>query len=129
MIVLDANVLIAYLDAEDAHHVRAEALLVAHVDEALAASPVTLAEVLVGPARTGRMGAASTAIEELGVRELALPSGAATVLASLRARTGLKLPDCCVLLAGQQGQAAVATFDQRLALAARELGRPVLPLT
>jgi hypothetical protein len=39
------------------------------------------------------------------VRELALPSDAAQTLATLRARTNLRLPDCCVLLAAQREQA------------------------
>lgn len=101
----------------------------AALGEELAASPVTLAEVLVGPARVGRMDVTLTAIDQLGVRELPMPPAAATVLAPSRARTGLGLPDCGVLMAGQQGEAAVATFDQRLAQAARELGRPVLSPT
>jgi predicted nucleic acid-binding protein len=43
-------------------------------------------------------------------------------LAALRAGTGLKLPDCCVLQAAEQAHAGIATFDDRLAAAARELG-------
>jgi len=43
-------------------------------------------------------------------------------LAVLRADTNLKLPDCCVLLAAEQTHGAVATFDDRLATAARERG-------
>jgi rRNA-processing protein FCF1 len=42
-------------------------------------------------------------------------------LARLRARTALKLPDRCVLLAAQTAAAqVVATFDVRLAQAARD---------
>jgi predicted nucleic acid-binding protein len=44
------------------------------------------------------------------------------VLAGLGAATGLKLPDCCVLLAAEQVDGAVATFDDRLAAVARERG-------
>jgi predicted nucleic acid-binding protein len=43
-------------------------------------------------------------------------------LALLRAETGLKLPDCCVLLAAEQSGAAVATFDDRLAGAVTRRG-------
>ena len=49
MIVPDANVLIAYLDAEDAHHYAARELLLTVADDALSMSTFTLAEVLVGP--------------------------------------------------------------------------------
>ena len=45
MIVLDASVLIAYLDAEDAQHHRAESLLAREIDDQFAANPLTLAEV------------------------------------------------------------------------------------
>ena len=54
MIVLDARVLIAYLDSDDSHHAAAEALLAEAVDDDIAANPLTLAEVLVAPARQGR---------------------------------------------------------------------------
>ncbi len=47
MIVLDANVLIAYLDAEHVHHERAEQLLAREVDEDFGVNLLTLAEVLV----------------------------------------------------------------------------------
>ena len=43
-------------------------------------------------------------------------------LAALRAGTDLKLPHCCVLLATQQTSGAIATFDDRLAVAAHERG-------
>jgi predicted nucleic acid-binding protein len=55
VIVLDASVLIAYLDAEDAEHRRAESLLAREIDDQFAANPLTLAEVLVGPARSRRL--------------------------------------------------------------------------
>jgi predicted DNA-binding protein (UPF0278 family) len=43
-------------------------------------------------------------------------------LAQLRADTALKLPDCCALLAAQEQEGAVASFDTRLLEAARGLG-------
>ena len=49
MIVLDASVLIAYLDAEDAQHHTAESLLAREIDDQFAANPLTLAEVLCRP--------------------------------------------------------------------------------
>ncbi len=55
MIVLDASVLIAHFDADDAHHRRATGLLVSLVDEEFGASPISLAEVLVGPVRAGQL--------------------------------------------------------------------------
>jgi predicted nucleic acid-binding protein len=119
VIVLDASVLIAYLDSEDAHHARAEALLVREVDDSFAASVVTLADVLVMPARERRLDAACEAMADLEVEELALPGDSAIRLAQLRADTSLKMPDCCVLLAAQDARASVASFDDRLNDAAK----------
>lgn len=115
MIVLDASVLIAYLDAEDHHHSSAEALLAQEIDDDFAANSLTLAEVLVAPARQGdRLDSVREALADLEVRELAFPAGSAVKLAWLRASTGLKMPDCCVLLAAEEEQARVASFDHRL---------------
>lgn len=122
MIVLDANVLIAHLESTDAHHARATDLLLDAADEALGVSPLTLAEVLVGPARSGQLEAAQQAIRELEVSAIGLAEDAPVRLAVLRASTRLRLPDCCVLLAAESAAAEVATFDDRLRSAAAALG-------
>jgi predicted nucleic acid-binding protein len=122
VIVLDASVLIAYLDAEDAQHRTAESLLAREVDDEFAVNPLTLAEVLVGPSRIGRLDAARSALRELEVTEQPFPADTAVRLARLRTDTGLRMPDCCVLLAAQDATARVAAFDDRLVRAAEELG-------
>jgi predicted nucleic acid-binding protein len=127
VILVDASVLIAHLDENDALHDRALDALLATAEQALGCSPITLAEVLVGPARAGRLRDARTAVTDLGVGEIALGEGAAARLASLRADTALKMPDCCVLLAAEDAQAdAVLTFDDRLARAAEQCGLRVV---
>ena len=126
MIVLDASVLIAYLDSDDNHHVAAEALLVGAIDDDLGANPLTLAEVLVVPARDGRLESAHTVLRELEVDELPFPRDTAVRLAQLRASTGLKMPDCCVLLAAEDAGAAVASFDDRLARTAEDRNLTIL---
>ncbi|HEX2299337.1 MAG TPA: type II toxin-antitoxin system VapC family toxin [Pseudonocardiaceae bacterium] len=127
MIVLDASVLIAHFDSTDAHHDRAGELLLlaAEQDQSLGASPITLAKVLVGPARTGRLAQAAAALDQLRVCAVDLPPDAPLRLAALRAGTKLTLPDCCVLLAADQAGDAVATFDDQLADAARTHGLAV----
>jgi len=121
VIVVDASVLIAHLDENDALHDRAVEALLATSEQPLACSPITLAEVLVGPARAGRLRDARSAITDLGVAEVPLGDDAAARLAGLRAEMALKMPDCCVLLAAEDGQAeAVLTFDDRLARAAQQ---------
>ena len=122
VIVLDASVLIAYLDAEDAQHQQAESLLEREIDDEFAVNPLTLAEVLVGPSRTDHLDAARTALRELEVAEQPFPADTAVRLARLRADTGLRMPDCCVLLAAQDTAARVAAFDERLIRGAEELG-------
>jgi hypothetical protein len=77
----------------------------------------------VGPARAGKLDVARAALGTLEVEEVPVRVGAAVRLAGLRADTGLKLPDCCVLLAAQEVHAdAVLTFDDQLSKRAQELG-------
>lgn len=126
MIVIDASVLIAHLDASDAHHARAGALLEAVGETALSASRVTLAEVLVGPTRAGKLELAMAALAQLGIEGVGLDADAPVRLAGLRTSTGLQMPGCCVLLAAEQVNGQVATFDAALAAAARTLGLAVV---
>ncbi len=121
MIILDASVLIGHLDGNDLHHQRARDLLEASGAAPLGASPISLAETLVAPARTGRLDAARDALERIGVAELAFGADAPARLAQLRADTACKLPDCCVLLAAQDHEGVVASFDTDLLKAARAL--------
>jgi predicted nucleic acid-binding protein len=121
VIVLDASVLIAYLDGEDDHHhAAAEALLTQAIDDDLAVNSFTLAEVLVVPVRDGRLDKVRAALRDLEVQELPFPVDTAVRLAQLRATTGLKMPDCCVLLGAEDASASVASFDERLGQAAEE---------
>lgn len=127
MIVLDASVLIAHLDSADLHHVEARRLLEESGGESLGASAITLAETLVSPARAGRLTDAESALRQLGVEELVLGADTSGRLATLRAGTGLKMPDCCVLLAALDQEATLASFDHSLLAAARELGLATAP--
>jgi predicted nucleic acid-binding protein len=123
VIVVDASALIAHLDERDALHERAEAALLAAADQPLGCSPLTLAEVLVGPARRDRLEEAHIALEALALDVIALAADAPTRLASLRADTGLRLPDCCVVLAAQDADASsILSFDDVLVREASRLG-------
>lgn len=126
MVVLDASVLIGHLDDNDVHHARAVGLLQAAGGRALGASEVTLAETLVAPARVGRLADAQAALSRLGVRELELGDDAPARLARMRADLAVKLPDCCVLLAAEDHEGAVASFDAALLRAARKRGVPTV---
>lgn len=122
MIILDASVLIAHLGAADGLHERAVQLLTDAAGESFGASPLTLAEVFVGPARAGRLEIAEGAVRDLAIDLVPLDSGAPARLAVLRSETGLRLPDCCVLLAAEAASAEIATFDERLASSAVRRG-------
>jgi predicted nucleic acid-binding protein len=122
VIVLDASLLIAHFDHDDALHAQATEHLLDAADQQFGASSITLAEILVGPTRTGRLVIAQAALRALDVTELPLPSNAAMRLAALRVESGLKLPDCCVLLAAQDTNGTVLTFDDRLGREAIRLG-------
>lgn len=128
MIVLDATVLIAYLDGEDVHHRAATRLLVEHADESMVANALTVAETLVRPARTGRVVDATAAFDVLGLQIMEVGPDDAVRLAVLRSETGLRLPDCCVLLTAESIGGTLATFDERLSQVAAGRGVPVAGL-
>jgi predicted nucleic acid-binding protein len=119
--VLDASIIVAHFSGADAHHEDAVAIL--EGADGLAASTLTLAEALVQPASAGRLGEPLTSLLELGVRPVPIDDVAVATLAELRAETGLRMPDCCVLHAAIiVGADAIGTRDQRLARVAREKG-------
>ena len=122
MIVLDASVLIGYLDAKDAHHDRATALLTREIEDAFAVNLLTLAEILVVPTRTGQRDKVLAMLDDLAVETLQLPDRSPVVLAQLRAETLLKMPDCCVLLSALDQRARLASFDARLVEVAKARG-------
>lgn len=126
MIVLDASVLIAYLDDTDAHHRRAEDLLAREIDDEFGANSLTLAEVLVAPARENRLEETHAVLDDLEVHEEPFPHDTAVKLAQLRANTSAKMPDCCVVLAAEHLEARVASFDDRLLQAAAARGLETL---
>ena len=127
MIVLDASVVIAHLNSTDLHHATATALLLAGTPGQMLVHTVTLAEVLVGGVRIGRGASMRDDLNAIGIAVAPQDVGEPLRLAELRATSGLKLPDCCVLDAAIRNQATLATFDTHLADAARRHGVVVEP--
>lgn len=119
MIALDASVLIAHLSSRDVHHVAATDVLMNAAPGSLLVHPLTLAEVLVGGVRVGRGAAMLDDLRAAGVVVAPGDAGEPLRLAELRAASGLKLPDCCVLDVALHHHASMATFDGALAAAAR----------
>jgi len=127
MIVLDASVVIALLAPGDSNHDIAFSLLADHSGGGFVMHQLTLAEVLVGAVREGRGAELLYDLTAAGIRAAEPAQDDSLLLAELRATTGLRMPDCCVLVVGLRSSAPIATFDARLASAARKRGIDVLP--
>ena len=96
--VFDADVLIAYLGREDAHHANAVERVRATLEPGTRrlVSAVNYTEVLIGPLRTGGHAAAETVkamFVRFGIETIVVDMALAERAASVRARTNLKLPD------------------------------------
>lgn len=115
--VVDASLLIALLDADDAHHERATATLTDPRLEGIVVPASAYAETLIGPSRRGQ--AAIKAVDEL-LSDLAaevapISRGVARRAAHLRAaHPSLRLPDALVLATRDVLEAtAILTTDRR----------------
>ena len=122
MIALDASVLIAHLNPADPHHRAATEVLLAGTHGEMLVHTITMAEVLVGGVRAGQGASMREDILAAGVAIAAHDDGEPLRLAELRASTGLRLPDCCVLDVAIRHQASLATFDNALAVQAANRG-------
>lgn len=126
MIVLDANVIIGHLEAGNALHRRASALIRQAIknDEHFAVHPLTLGEVLVGAVRNGIEEQTLRAVtDDLEVEILNdFPAEWPLDIARTRAATGLRMPDAVVFEAAIRKGALIATFDRQLAAAAKTAG-------
>lgn len=116
LVVLDASVVIAFLDAVDAHHRAAVAALTSVSSEDLVLPASAYSEVLVGPARRGReaLAAAREFVSDFALTVAPLDAGIAERAAALRAaHRSLKLPDALVIAtADVLSAASVLTADR-----------------
>ncbi|MDR0990170.1 MAG: PIN domain-containing protein [Propionibacteriaceae bacterium] len=127
MIVCDTSFLIAFLEPSDFHHATAVAILTAHSTEQLVIHPINLAELFVGARSDAEADSlADFLAQNLRLEILTLEASHARQLGRMRRETGLKLPDCCAVVAAAQRSASVVTFDERQAKVARDLGLTVL---
>ena len=114
VIVLDANVLIAFLDRGDPFHEPTKNFLEHNFVEGFGASALTVAEALVHPSKAGKEDHARQALTQLGLKILGLEAPDAVSLAKLRAHHSIRMPDVVVLHCALSVGARVATFDKRL---------------
>lgn len=127
--VLDAGVLIAFLDRNDAHHESAHDALRAALDrnDRIVLPASALAESLVGPSRRGAeaVSAVCELIERVPIRIAPLDDGVAVAAARMRAanRT-LKLPDAAVIATAEVLGADRLVTTDRAWPPAKALGLP-----
>jgi predicted nucleic acid-binding protein len=121
--ILDAGVIIAAMDATDPHHTRAIQFL-RTTSDTLRVHPLNLAEALVGQVRRERGAQALAAIQATGIDALPADTVDALALATVRADTGLKMPDAVALASAMTLDARLATTDARLGHAAHDAGVP-----
>ena len=122
MIVLDAGVLIAVEQPDDAHHAAALRFLEANADERFAAVGVTIAESLVHAVTTEQAEDLLEDYELLGIEPLDVWGSSAGAVARIRAETRLRMPDALVVHACEREHAELVTMDAALARAAVNRG-------
>ena len=99
VVVFDSDVLIGFLNRDDAHHTDA----VAQVRAALAPGTrrllcaVNYADILIGPMRVGAQDRVKQMLVQLNIETIQVDIALAEHAASVRARTNLKLPDAFAL--------------------------------
>jgi predicted nucleic acid-binding protein len=113
LVVLDASVVIAHLNREDALHERATEALRHHADDDLRLPASAYAEVLVDPARRGRLDDVRNVMGTLRLKVEHIDARVAERAAELRARhEAIHLPDALVLACGDVLEAdAVLSAD------------------
>lgn len=118
MIVLDAGALIALLNDRDTHHEWALQMFIDTVAEDLAISALNLAEALVQPTQAGRYQEFMESIHGLGLQVQGLGQADVSSLSTLRAESGLRMPDTIALHLALRSDSALATTDRALGKAA-----------
>ena len=116
LVVLDASVVIAFLDSNDAHHAAAVATVAAARDDEIVLPASAYAEVLVGPYRRGSSAVRQVEefVADLGMRIEPLTREIASRAAHMRAKAAsVRLPDALVLATGDALRAGrILTADR-----------------
>ena len=115
-IVLDSSIVIALFKPTDKHH-GAVKESVAAVEERLMISTITLTEVLVRPAQLSQKEAVRKAglLRDCFGLAIAVTSEIAELAATVRASTGLTIPDAIISATATVNKATLWTCDARLA--------------
>jgi len=122
---LDAGAFIALVDSDDAHHDWALDFFIHSTGSELVASALTLAEIMVHPAKNGMAERFADRLSGLHLQVESIDGADSSALAKLRAESGLRMPDVVVLHTALTHAQALATTDESLARQAQTLGLEV----
>jgi predicted nucleic acid-binding protein len=122
IVVLDASALIALASSKDPHHDWALKMFRDTTSFQLQMTALTQAEVLVHPAKAGKLEKFLKLISELDLEITPIESSDSSKLANIRATTNLKMPDAVVLHQAVKEKGSIATTDGQLAKVARSNG-------
>jgi predicted nucleic acid-binding protein len=129
VVVFDSDVLIGFLNADDAHHEAA----VQRMRDAMAPGSrrllcsVNYAEILIGPLRAGRNEFVDQMLVRFSIETIPVDMELAQRAAAVRARTNVKLPDAFALATAIHAEhrgwpdVSLATFDEKLLKAHADL--------
>jgi len=129
VVVFDSDVLIGFLNRQDAHHTAA----VAAVRDAVKPGnrrllcAVNYAEILIGPLRTGAQATVEQMLTQLAIQIIQVDMALAQRAAAVRARTNLKLPDAFALATAVHAEhrgwedVSIASFDSTVLKAYTDL--------
>lgn len=120
--MLNASALIALASSKDPHHEWALEMFRDTAAFDLQMTSLTYAEVLVHPARAGKLEKFLKLLAQLGLEITSVSAEDSKSLAELRASSSLKLPDVVVLNQAIKSKGTIASSDQDLIRVAKEKG-------
>jgi predicted nucleic acid-binding protein len=122
---LDASAVIALASDTDPNHSWALGMFRDTAAFGLQMTALTQAEVLVHPARAGKLEKFLKLIGALGLEITPIEESDSSQIAKIRASTSLKMPDAVVLSQAIKVSGSVATTDKQLAKVAKDNGLAV----
>jgi len=129
VVVFDSDVLIGFLNRQDAHHTAAVAVVrdaVKPGNRRLLCA-VNHAEILIGPLRTGAQATVERMLTQLAIEIIQVDMALAQRAAAVRARTNLELPDAFALATAVHAEhrgwkdVTIASFDSTVLKAYADL--------
>jgi predicted nucleic acid-binding protein len=122
LVILDASALIALASDTDPNHNWALEMFRDTAAFGLQMTALTQAEVLVHPARAGKLEKFLRLIGALGLEITPIEESDSSQIAKIRVATSLKMPDAVVLSQAIKVSGSIATTDKRLAKVAKDQG-------